>query len=222
MLGLGGAVVGLLAGFGAGARRWTSCSRRSAPTCPTAARSSSCARSGSRCSPGTAVTVVGGPVAGAARGARDADRGDARGRRARASAAQPRRRRRIVARSRDRALVLVRLVLLAVQRRRDRDDRDPRRDHPRASASRRRARGSRRRRHRMIVALAHAARPPVRAARDHRPARARQHDPPPRPHRGDRRGADDRPRARQPDLDPRRRARRPRSTTRSTPPSPAT
>ena len=38
MLGFGGALVGLLAGFGARARRSMSCSRRSAPTCPTAAR----------------------------------------------------------------------------------------------------------------------------------------------------------------------------------------
>ena len=71
-------------------RRSTSSSRRSAPTCPTAARSSSCARSGCRCWPARRSRSLAGPAAGDPRLARHADRGAARGRlAARADAAQP-------------------------------------------------------------------------------------------------------------------------------------
>ena len=65
----------------------------------------------------------------------------------------------------------------------------------------------------LIVGLARAARRSLLAWRgDHRPARARQHDPPPRPHGGDRGRADDRPRPRLASSRSSRPGPRPRST----------
>jgi hypothetical protein len=95
MLGFGGALLGLLAGFGLapGAR----------PAVQGVRRRPARQRHGRRVPHDLGVAAgrhrgdrARRPAAGAARGARDADRGDARGRRARAHAAHARRRRRIV------------------------------------------------------------------------------------------------------------------------------